>query len=258
MKGNPFEMQLIGHRGARFEAPENTLAGFRHAIGLGLTAVEFDVRMNRDGELVVIHDATVDRTTDGTGDVSSFSLAALQALDARAAFPDWPEPCRIPTLSDVLDVVDGLLSLLIELKHDDPARLEPIVAGIVAEVRDRGLTDRAVMTSFDPVALEIMQRTAPELRIGLIGEWDTRAFIDSALRLGAFQGDARHTTSSPEIIAAAQDAGLRMICWPCNSVEDFHKLADWGVDAITSDTPTLLLSLLAAGAGRVNDAGTTR
>lgn len=240
-------MQLIGHRGARFEAPENTLAGFRHAIGLGLTAVEFDVRMSRDGELVVIHDATVDRTTDGTGDVSAFALAGLQALDARVAFPDWPEPCRIPTLADVLDVADGLLSLLIEIKRDDdPARLEAIAAGIVAEVHDRGLEDRAVITSFDLVTLEILQRTAPELRIGLIGDWDTRAFIDDALRLGAFQGDARHATSSPEIITAAQDAGLRMIGWPCNSAEDFHKLTAWGVDAATSDRPTLILSLLAA------------
>ena len=100
-------MQLIGHRGARFEAPENTLAGFRHAIELGLSAVEFDVRVTRDNELVVIHDATVDRTTDGTGEVSSFSLAELRELDARAEFSDWPEVCQIPTLSEVLDVVEG-------------------------------------------------------------------------------------------------------------------------------------------------------
>lgn len=240
-------MQLIGHRGARFEAPENTLAGFRHAIGLGLTAVEFDVRMTRDGELVVIHDATVDLTTNGTGDVSSFTLAELQALDARAEFPDWPEPCRIPTLAEVLDVVDGLLSLLIEIKRDDdPAWLEAVAAGIVAEVRNRSLEDRAAITSFDPVALEILQRIAPGLRIGLIGDWDTRSFIDDALRLGAFQGDARHATTSPEIIAAAQDAGLRMIGWPCNSAEDLEKLTAWGVDAATSDRPTLILSLLAA------------
>lgn len=245
-------MQLIGHRGARYEAPENTLAGFRHAIGLGLTAVEFDVRMTRDGELVVIHDATVDRTTDGTGEVASFSLAELQALDARAAFPDgpdWPEVCRVPTLSEVLDVVDPLLTLLIEVKRDDPARLEPIAEGIVAEIRDRRLEDRVAITSFDLVALEIVQRLAPDLRIGLIGDWDTRAFIDDALRLGAFQGDARHATSSPEIVVAAQAAGLRMIGWPCNTAADLEKLTAWDLDAVTSDNPALILSLLDAQAG---------
>lgn len=247
-------MQLIGHRGARLEAPENTLAGFRHAIGLGLTAVEFDVRMTRDRQLVIIHDATVDRTTDGTGEVVSFSLAEIQELDARAAFPDWPGVCRIPTLSEVLDVLDPRLTLLIEIKqraeHDDHARLEQIAAGIVAEIRKRGLEDRVVITSFDQVELETVQRIAPGQRIGLIGDWDTRGFIDDALRLGAFQGDARHSTSSPEIIAAAQDAGLRMIGWPCNSAEELDKLTDWGLDAITSDHPSLILSLLDTLPGR--------
>jgi glycerophosphoryl diester phosphodiesterase len=241
-------MQLIGHRGARFEAPENTLAGFRHAIELGLSAVEFDVRVTRDNELVVIHDATVDRTTDGTGEVSSFSLAELRELDARAEFSDWPEVCRIPTLSEVLDVVDGLPTVLIEIKqrvdHDDPGGLEPVVARIVNEVRDRDLTDRVAITSFDPVVLEMLKGISPELRTGLIGNWDTHAVIDDALRLGAFQGDARHTTTSPEIIAAAQDAGLRMVGWPCNSSAEFEKVSAWGVDAVTTDNPTLILSLL--------------
>lgn len=241
-------MQLIGHRGARFEAPENTLAGFRHAIGLGLTAVEFDVRVTRDNELVVIHDATVDRTTDGTGEVSSFSLAELRELDARAEFPDWPEVCRIPTLSEALDVVDGLPTVLIEIKqrvdHDDPGGLEPVVARIVEEVRARRLTGRVAITSFDPVVLEMLKRIGPELRTGLIGNWDTHAFIDDAIRLRAFQGDARHTTSSPEIIAAARHAGLWMVGWPCNSPAEFEKVPAWGVDAVTTDNPTLILPLL--------------
>ena len=241
-------MQLIGHRGARFEAPENTLAGFRHAIGLGLDAVEFDVRVTRDNELVVIHDSTVDRTTNGTGEVSSFSLAELRELDARAEFADWPEVCRIPTLVEVLDVVDRLPTILIEIKqrvnHDDPGGLEPIVARIVNEVRTRGLNGRVAITSFDPLVLEMLKRIGPELRTGLIGDWDTYAAIDDALRLGAFQGDARHTTSSPGIIAAARDAGLRMVSWPCNSAAEFKKVAAWGVDAVTTDNPTLIMSLL--------------
>ena len=104
-------MQLIGHRGARFEAPENTIPGFRYAIDLGLTAVEFDIRMTGDGHLVVIHDATVDRTTNGEGEVSSFTLDRIQALDARSTFPEWPEPCVVPTFSQVLDAVE-VLSLI--------------------------------------------------------------------------------------------------------------------------------------------------
>jgi glycerophosphoryl diester phosphodiesterase len=77
-------MILIGHRGGRFEAPENTLPGFRYALDLGLEAVEFDLRLTRDGQVVVIHDSTVDRTTNGTGAVADLTLAEIQALDARA------------------------------------------------------------------------------------------------------------------------------------------------------------------------------
>src|SRR5687768_9710541 len=86
-------MILLGHRGARFEAPENTLPGFRYAIDLGLEAVEFDLRLTRDGEVVVIHDETVDRTTNGTGAVADLTLGEVQRLDARSIFPDWPESC---------------------------------------------------------------------------------------------------------------------------------------------------------------------
>ena len=91
-------MLVFGHRGARAEAPENTVAGFRYARGIGLTAVEFDVRLTRDDRLVVIHDKTVDRTTDGTGAVADLTYRRIAGFDARGPFTDWPEPCRVPTL----------------------------------------------------------------------------------------------------------------------------------------------------------------
>ena len=112
-------MLIYGHRGAQGEAPEGTIPGFRHALALGLDAVEFDVQLTADHQLVVIHDATVDRTTDGHGPVSSFSLEHLQQLDARAQFPDWPEPCRVPTLAETLEVGGGMSHLLVEIKRDD-------------------------------------------------------------------------------------------------------------------------------------------
>lgn len=149
-------MQIVGHRGARNEAPENTLAGFAYAIGLGLTAVEFDVRMTKDGELVVIHDATVDRTTDRSGDVGTFTAEELAGMDARAEHPEWPDPCGIPTLTEVLDVVDHLPRLLIEIKANGVDGLEPVVTGVLEQIRVRGLDDRVTITSFEPAALEIV------------------------------------------------------------------------------------------------------
>ncbi|MGB3329490.1 MAG: glycerophosphodiester phosphodiesterase family protein, partial [Thermomicrobiales bacterium] len=87
----PAPITLVGHRGAAFEAPENTLAGFRHAVDLGLRCVEFDIRLTADDQLAVIHDATVDRTTNGRGRVADHTMADLARLDARAIHDQWPE-----------------------------------------------------------------------------------------------------------------------------------------------------------------------
>lgn len=241
-------MQVIGHRGARFEAPENTVAGFAHAIALGLAAVEFDIRLCRDGELVVIHDATVDRTTDGRGAVSSFTAAELAALDARSGFTDIALPCGVPTFDQVLDVLaPSGLGMMIEIKTDTPEREERIVRGVLDRLRARNLADRATITSFDPVALEIVVREAPEQRRGYIGAWDGDGFLETALRLGCVQADMHHVSASAAMVRTAHDAGLTVVGWPCNTPEEVALLAGWGVDAVTSDAPTAVRAALAAG-----------
>ncbi|MGB3327795.1 MAG: glycerophosphodiester phosphodiesterase family protein [Thermomicrobiales bacterium] len=241
-------MQVIGHRGARHEAPENTLAGFAHAIALGLPAVEFDIRLSRDGELVVIHDATVDRTTTATGEVSAFTVAELAALDARSGFDAVPLPCGVPTFDAVLDLLAPAgLGMMIEIKQDAPEREERIVGGILARLRARSLTHRATITSFDPVALSFVARDAPEQRRGYIGAWDSDAFLETALRLGCVQVDMHHTTASAAMVAKAHAAGLAVVGWPCNTPEEIDLLRGWGVDAVTSDAPTLVQAALARG-----------
>jgi len=237
-------MQIIGHRGARFEAPENTLPGFRHAIGLGLTAVEFDIRMTRDGHLVVIHDATVDRTTDGTGCVSSFTLAELQALDARAAFPGWPEPCVVPTFSQVLDVVEILPELLVEIKGDTPDRLDRIVPATLSEIALRDLGDRVTVTSFDPYALALAQREAPPIRRGYIGDWNEPRYLETAVELGCAQIDARHSTADRALVAEAKARGMRVVGWPTNSEDDLASVRALNADMFCTDSPTLLMKLV--------------
>src|SRR5699024_9203426 len=128
------DITIVGHRGARKEAPENTLAGFLHARELGLDAVEFDVHLSKDHELVIIHDKTVDRTTTATGPVAEFTANELAELDARAEFPDWPDIVGVPRLDQVLDIVDDMPHINIEIKTDTPDRLEEIIAGVLKEV----------------------------------------------------------------------------------------------------------------------------
>lgn len=238
-------MLLVGHRGARFEAPENTVPGFRYAVELGLPAVELDVRMTADDQLVVMHDETIDRTTDGRGKVSELSLRQIQRFDARAIFPEWPEPCRVPTLGEVLEVVDALPNLIVEIKSDSVERLERIVPATLSEVRRRNLADRVTITSFDPVALAISQREAPSIRRGYIGNWDSEQFLDRAVELGCGQADLRHSTGSPELVARAKGLGMRLICWPTNSREDLESVLRFEPDFLCTDQPTLLRALLA-------------
>jgi len=235
---------LYGHRGARFEAPENTLTGFRHALGRGITAFEFDVHLSADDQLVVIHDPTVDRTTNGSGAVAAMTVAELARLDARSIFPDWPEPAGVPTLAEVLDIIAGADDMEIEIKTDRPERLQRVAELVLAAVRRFGIAARATVTSFDTVALEAVARLAPEQRRGFIAKFETPADLATALRLGASHCAIPIKTASAERVREAQAAGLRVTGWQGNTREDVHTLLAWGVDAITSDYPTLARAVL--------------
>src|SRR5699024_5030204 len=125
-----------------------TIPGFRYAVGLGLESIEFDVQMTADGHLVVIHDHTVDRTTNGTGEVKSFTLAEIQALDARSTFPDWEEPCYVPTLDEVLRALRDIPEIICEIKNDDDERLERIVPMTLNAIRRARIADQVTVTSF--------------------------------------------------------------------------------------------------------------
>jgi glycerophosphoryl diester phosphodiesterase len=241
---------FIGHRGARFEAPENTLPGFRYAIEIGIQALEFDVRMSTDENLVIIHDETVDRTTNGSGRVSDLTLAELQALDARTVFPTWPEPCVIPTLDEVLATVSSVPDLIVEIKSDSRERLDRIVPATVDAIESRGLSAQATITSFDPVALEILQRVRPSIRHGFIGRWDDRSFLDTSLSLGCTQVDANIPHANPDIVAEAKSLRMRVVVWPCNSQQALEEALAFAPDLICTDEPTAIRALFQKRARR--------
>jgi glycerophosphoryl diester phosphodiesterase len=237
--------QIVGHRGARNEAPENTIAGFLHARRLGLAAVELDVHLSSDGRLVVIHDGTVDRTTDGAGPVGDFTAAELAALDARAAFPDWPERVGVPTLDEVLDALGDMPSIQIEIKKDTDARMERLAEAVLRVIHERQLESRVVLSSFEVHAVEAIGQLAPSQARAYIGAYDTPAYLDTALRLGCTQVDIALKTSSRQTVAAAHREGLRVVGFQCNSPDALEQCLDWGVDAATSDEPTTMHELLA-------------
>lgn len=239
-------IDIIGHRGAKGEAPENTLAGFSHAKRLGLVGVEFDVRLSRDDVLVVIHDATVDRTTDANGPVSGFTAAELAAMDARGTCPSWPEPVGVPTLAESLDVLAAFDVIQFEIKPDTPERMDRIADRILAEIAERHLEERALVTSFDTRAIEAIQRRAPARARAFIARPDDPDPIGAAQRLGCQQLNLHRYRETPaELAGRARETGLRVGGGPCDTVDDLADALERGMDAVTSDQPSDLLAWLA-------------
>jgi glycerophosphoryl diester phosphodiesterase len=235
---------LFGHRGARGEAPENTVAGFRYARQLYLDAVEFDVRLSSDGELMVISDEIVDWTTNGRGKVSSMRASQLGALDARADFPNWPDRAGIPTLDDVLDACSGMLHLAIEVKGEDGRRLRRTCERLVATLERRWIPDHVTVTSAEASALEVLGRVAPSLARGYIAAFDEPEHLQTAVRLGCQQIDLPLRTGSADMVETAHVNGMRVTGWLGNTPEEIQTLVGWGVDAILSDFPSLAKRVL--------------
>ncbi|HWV36456.1 MAG TPA: glycerophosphodiester phosphodiesterase family protein [Thermomicrobiales bacterium] len=236
--------QLIAHRGARGEAPENTIAGFRYARELGLEAVELDVRLSRDNQLVVIHDDTVDRTTDGTGPVSSFTAAELAALDARGSCPDWPENVGIPTFQDALDAILAFPLVQIEIKTDTSERMEAIILSLLQTIRQHDIAERVILSSFSETAIELIATHAPDQARAYIGAYDSDDDLTTALRHGCTQADISLATGSREMVARAHDHGLRVVGYQCNDADALARCLDWEMDGATSDVPSSILPLM--------------
>lgn len=174
MSAQPFRLVLPGktkpylmaHRGNRVTCPENTLAAFRRAITEGADIVETDLHLTADGTFVCIHDATVDRTTDGSGAVAGMTLQELKALSAAYGRPEFAAE-RIPTLAELATLLPGDVALALELKTD--RFLEPQVCRrLVAELEQHGIDDRTVVLSFSLLRIQAVQTVAPGMPIGWI------------------------------------------------------------------------------------------
>lgn len=240
-------MRIIGHRGARREAPENTLAGFRHLRSLGIDHVELDVRLSRDNQLVVIHDTTVNRTTNGKGAVREMSAADMGALNAAANFSGWKDTTPVPLLRDVLKEWPELDSIQLEVKTTHVPDLHLIAAGIAELVDEFDLLDVATVTSMDTQMLAIMHQRAPEIRRGYVAERFTR---DPLAMCHLYHCDLlamNYHRVKPGMVTTAQDIGIEFSVWTVNDLNIARRLQDWGVDSIITDVPSLMLQHLHSG-----------
>jgi glycerophosphoryl diester phosphodiesterase len=217
----------IGHRGAAGLEPENTLRSFSRATVEGADAVELDLRLTRDDHLVVLHDAMVDRTTDGSGPAAEMTLEELKRLDAGLGE-------RVPTFEEILEVTD--LPIYAELKVVEAA------GPLAACIRKRGLAGRVTPISFQPEALRRIKQSLPDLAVGLVVS-GTLSDPTSALRVGAalVSPEAAHLNAAS--VESCRQAGLRVTAWTVNEPEEMRRMIRMKVHGIVTDRPDLLAGL---------------
>jgi glycerophosphoryl diester phosphodiesterase len=243
--------RLIGHRGAAAGAPENTLAGFRHAKASGAGWVEFDVRVAADGEVVLMHDATLDRTTDGAGLLAAHNTESLRRLDAGSWFDRAFAGEPVPTLAAALNLCAELgLGIDLEIKRDrqGPGRearnaVTAIAWTLAAAWPRQG--PPLVVSSFDAGLVEVCAAALPAVPRMLAAGRLTDATIATAKRLGcvAIAGSARHLRA--DMAGRVHGAGLALAVYTVNDPVQARKLYGWGVDCLISDRPDHLASAAA-------------
>lgn len=234
---------IYGHRGARGEAPENTLASFRRCLEQGVTRCELDLHLSADGELMVIHDPTLRRTTGQRGRVIDCSAAQLERLDARAGGPAWPQPCPVPRLRSLFASCP-FEHWQLEVKSASPVRAAQTVKAIAALVEGFGLQERVVVTSSSRRVLRALCRHAPHLARGLVAEHAWLDPLKVAGRYGCRMLVLNWTLCSPERIRKAQRQGLHVSVWTVNEPALMRRLADCGVDSLITDFPGLASATL--------------
>lgn len=229
---------VIGHRGARGYAPENTLAAFRLGADMGADLVECDVHVSRDGHLVCIHDDSLERTTGSPRWVRETDLADIQALDAGQGE-------RVPTLDELLDLVASrpALGVVIEIKNG-PTFYPGIDEAVAAAVARFGLLNRAVVISFDHLVVRAVKERMPGIATGVLYH----------ARLANPAGAARAALAdsiwpslpmlTPDVSAAAHASDLAVVTWTANTQPEFTRAVEAGADGIGSDFPDALVAAL--------------
>jgi glycerophosphoryl diester phosphodiesterase len=236
----------VGHRGFPFVAPENTAASFEAAIRAGVDMIEFDVALSRDGIPVVLHDRTLERTTDGKGSPSRWTLAELKGLDAGIWFSRKFEGERIPTLDEVLRLALGKVAVNVEIKMEALSwRLRGgIEEKVISALRKSGMTPYSVVSSFLPLAVKRVKKISPEQSAALLLSKPLKQSPASVIgRLGV---DAIHLPIQglePSLVAAARREGIPLRVFTVNRLPDMKRMRSWGVNGIFSDRADRLARL---------------
>jgi len=238
----------IAHRGASVAAPPNTLAAFEKAAEMGADGIEFDVHLSADGVPVVIHDFSVDNTTDGSGPVAGMTLAQLERLDAGSSFDPAFAGQRIPTLKKVLETFGDQLLLNIELKNFG-LRDNGLERTVIAQIEQHELHSRVIISSFNPISLHRVKKIAPHIPVGLLYAPTLPLPLRRAWLAPLFPHEARHPErrmADARHVAWAREHGYRVNVWTVNDPDEMRHLIGLGVYGIITDVPDVLQQILTA------------
>jgi glycerophosphoryl diester phosphodiesterase len=240
---------VIAHRGDSAHRPENTLASFASALEVGADLVELDVHLTRDGHAVVMHDPTVDRTTDGQGRIVDHTLAEMRRLSAGypALFGSAFAGERVPTLAEVLNFFRDRCRVMIEIKPDAvTADAESGVEAVtVAEVRKAGMAREVALISFSRTALLRCRALGPEILRGhLFVEGQPGDVIAGAREIGSELVMPHKSMLSPELRDRGREAGLKVATWVVDDADELRSLAHYDLYGVGSNRPGVLIEAL--------------
>lgn len=231
------QTKIFAHRGASGYAPENTLEAFALAMEQGADGIELDVQMTRDGELVVIHDETVDRVSNGTGEVRSYTLEELKKLRVSNHMEQYPD-ARIPTLREVLELVKpGTMEVNIELKTGIFWYPE-IEEKVLELVREEGMEDRVIYSSFNHYSIQKIRELSPEAETAyLFG--DVILHVEEYASKTGVKGlhPALYHVKMADFMKEYQASGLAVRVWTVNDEQQIEELIRQGADAVITNYP---------------------
>jgi glycerophosphoryl diester phosphodiesterase len=219
----------IGHRGAKAYAPENTLMAFQKAIDMNVDGIELDVHLCKTREIIVIHDFTVDRTTNGKGHINELSLQELKTLRINEEF-------ELPTLTEVFELVNKKCLINIELKGKEMAK--PIIELIESYIKEKNWKyEHFLISSFDWVSLLDIHLLNPEIPLGVLTEYDLELAFAFTKFINAQSIHSYYHLLSKEKTEQMQEQGFQVFAWTVNEPEDIQKIKTYNVNGIISDYP---------------------
>jgi glycerophosphoryl diester phosphodiesterase len=232
--------RVIGHRGALGYAPENTLASFQKGLELGADMLELDVHLSRDGELVVIHDPTLDRTTNGTGYIKNYTVKELKQFDASKRFDAYRGE-HIPILQEVFDLMQKRVNFAVDIKNC-PILYPEIEKKLVRLIEKNELVDNVIVISFYYPSLKEIKRLNPDIKTGItyVGTLFEPWVVAEAVGADALHPKYEYTMM--DVVVEARKRDYLVHPWSINTVPEIEQWINYGVDGVVSDFPDLVTS----------------